>query len=59
MIGTPRVPWDAKGTFDGISNFRLDRRGKIYEHQVRHAMFSMHSLRMKQRRRCVECTLAP
>ena len=33
--GIPRVPWDAEGIFDGISTFRLDRKGKIYEHQVR------------------------
>ena len=33
--GVPRVPWDAEGIFDGISTFRLDRKGKIYEHQVR------------------------
>ena len=33
--GIPRVPWDAEGIFDGVSTFRLDRKGKIYEHQVR------------------------
>lgn len=32
--GIPRVPWEAEGTFDGISTYRLDNNGKIYEHSV-------------------------
>lgn len=32
--GIPRVPWEAEGTFDGISTYRLDGDGKIYEHSV-------------------------
>lgn len=32
--GIPRVPWKAEGVFDGVSTFKLDRTGKIYEHQV-------------------------
>ena len=32
--GVPRVPWDAEGVFDGISTFKLDKEGKIYEHSV-------------------------
>ncbi|KAG2487693.1 hypothetical protein HYH03_013692 [Edaphochlamys debaryana] len=32
--GIPRVPWEAEGTFDGISSYRLDSHGKIYEHSV-------------------------
>ncbi|KAG2431848.1 hypothetical protein HXX76_009341 [Chlamydomonas incerta] len=32
--GIPRVPWEAEGTFDGISTYRLDSHGKIYEHCV-------------------------
>lgn len=34
MHGIPRVPWEAEGTFDGISTYRLDQTGKIYEHFV-------------------------
>jgi hypothetical protein len=30
--GVPRVPWEAEGTFDGISKYTLDSEGKIYEH---------------------------
>lgn len=32
--GIPRVPWEAEGTFDGISTYKLDKSGKIYEHIV-------------------------
>lgn len=32
--GIPRVPWEAEGTFDGISTYKLDKNGKIYEHNV-------------------------
>lgn len=32
--GIPRVPWEAEGTFDGISTYRLDASGKVYEHVV-------------------------
>lgn len=32
--GIPRVPWEAEGTFDGISTYRLDSHGKIYDHSV-------------------------
>ncbi|GAB2276331.1 hypothetical protein Dimus_011063 [Dionaea muscipula] len=34
LRGTPRVPWEAKGDFQGTSRYKLDRRGKIYEHKV-------------------------
>ena len=32
--GIPRVPWEAQGRFDGISEYKLDKNGKIYEHKV-------------------------
>ncbi|KAH7433687.1 hypothetical protein KP509_07G081200 [Ceratopteris richardii] len=32
--GVPRVPWEAQGVFDGTSEYKLDKRGKIYEHKV-------------------------
>lgn len=32
--GVPRVPWEAEGLFDGVSSYRLDHQGKIYEHSV-------------------------
>jgi len=32
--GVPRVPWEAEGIFDGISTFKVDNNGKIFEHAV-------------------------
>ncbi|XP_052153787.1 uncharacterized protein LOC127771877 [Oryza glaberrima] len=32
--GIPRVPWEAHGRFDGASEYKLDKNGKIYEHKV-------------------------
>ncbi|KAL9228892.1 hypothetical protein vseg_004422 [Gypsophila vaccaria] len=32
--GVPRVPWESRGRFDGISEYKLDKNGKIYEHKV-------------------------
>uniref|UniRef100_A0A5B6ZH83 NTF2-like domain-containing protein n=1 Tax=Davidia involucrata TaxID=16924 RepID=A0A5B6ZH83_DAVIN len=34
LMGVPRVPWEAKGEFQGTSRYKLDRNGKIYEHRV-------------------------
>ncbi|CAN4108344.1 unnamed protein product [Withania somnifera] len=32
--GIPRVPWECHGRFDGTSEYKLDKDGKIYEHRV-------------------------
>lgn len=32
--GIPRVPWESHGRFDGTSEYKLDKNGKIFEHQV-------------------------
>ncbi|CAK9882486.1 unnamed protein product [Sphagnum jensenii] len=32
--GIPRVPWEAQGHFDGTSEYKLDKDGRIYEHKV-------------------------
>lgn len=37
--GVPRIPWETEGTFDGISTYKLDSSGKIYEHQVDNVIF--------------------
>ena len=34
IVGYPRLPAGACGIFDGVSEFRLDSQGKIYEHYV-------------------------
>nr|GMD61936.1 protein ABIL1-like isoform X2 [Ipomoea batatas] len=31
--GIPRVPWESRGRFDGTSEYKLDKTGKIYEHK--------------------------
>lgn len=40
MKGVPRVPWEAKGQFQGTSRYKLDRKGKIYEHKVDNLAFN-------------------
>lgn len=32
--GIPRVPWESRGRFDGTSIYKLDKKGKIFEHRV-------------------------
>jgi hypothetical protein len=32
--GVPRIPWEVEGRFEGVSEFKLDSEGKIYEHSV-------------------------
>jgi hypothetical protein len=33
-VGIPRVWWEAEGVIDGISTYKLDKKGKIYEHSI-------------------------
>lgn len=40
LRGIPRVPWEAKGEFQGTSRYKLDRNGKIYEHKVDNIAFN-------------------
>lgn len=40
LKGVPRVPWEAKGQFQGTSRYKLDRTGKIYEHKVDNLAFN-------------------
>lgn len=32
--GIPRVPWDGHARFDGTSEYKLDKNGKIFQHKV-------------------------
>lgn len=32
--GVPRVPWESHARFDGLSEYKLDRNGKIFQHRV-------------------------
>ena len=34
IVGVPRVWWKTDGTIDGISTYKLDSEGKIFEHSV-------------------------
>ncbi|KAI4355120.1 hypothetical protein L6164_003924 [Bauhinia variegata] len=34
VYGIPRVPWESRGRFDGTSEYKLDKKGKIFEHRV-------------------------
>ncbi|CAN7052696.1 unnamed protein product [Brassica rapa subsp. trilocularis] len=46
LKGIPRVPWEAKGEFQGTSRYKLDRNGKIYEHKVDNLAFNFpHQLK--------------
>ncbi|EXB62627.1 hypothetical protein L484_023922 [Morus notabilis] len=40
LKGVPRVPWEAKGQFQGTSRYKLDRQGKIYEHKIDNLAFN-------------------
>ncbi|KDP28545.1 hypothetical protein JCGZ_14316 [Jatropha curcas] len=37
--GIPRVPWESRARFDGISEYKLDRHGKIFQHRVDNVAF--------------------
>ncbi|KAL0797852.1 hypothetical protein Bca101_053026 [Brassica carinata] len=46
LKGVPRVPWEAKGEFQGTSRYKLDCTGKIYEHQFDNLAFNFpHKLK--------------
>ncbi|KAM0948711.1 putative NTF2-like domain superfamily protein [Dioscorea sansibarensis] len=40
LQGVPRVPWEARGRFQGTSRYKVDRNGKIYEHKVDNLAFN-------------------
>lgn len=40
LNGVPRVPWEARGQFQGTSRYKLDRNGKIFEHKVDNLAFN-------------------
>eukprot|EP00897_Mesotaenium_endlicherianum_P000447 jgi/Mesen1/10402/ME000081S09795 len=44
--GLPRVPWEAQGHFDGTSEYKLDKAGKIYEHKVYNVVMNNHKRQM-------------
>ncbi len=40
--GIPRVPWETQGHFDGTSEYKLDKDGRIYEHKVDNVIMNSH-----------------
>lgn len=49
LNGVPRVPWEARGQFQGTSRYKLDRNGKIYEHIVDNLEFNFPKVQMRSR----------
>ncbi|ONK65825.1 uncharacterized protein A4U43_C06F1360 [Asparagus officinalis] len=47
LQGVPRVPWETQGRFQGTSRYKLDRRGKVYEHKVDNLAFNFPRTVMK------------
>lgn len=40
--GIPRIPWESRGRFDGTSQYKLDKNGKIFEHRVDNVAMDAH-----------------
>ncbi|KAJ6822160.1 uncharacterized protein M6B38_389725 [Iris pallida] len=47
LQGVPRVPWEARGRFQGTSWYKVDRNGKIYEHKVDNLAFNFPRTMMR------------
>jgi hypothetical protein len=41
--GIPRVPWESHGQFDATSEYKFDKKGKIFEHRVDNIAFNSPS----------------
>ncbi|KAL6865241.1 hypothetical protein ACP4OV_016392 [Aristida adscensionis] len=61
--GIPRVPWEGYGCFDGTSEYKLDKNGKIYEHKVdnlaRNSRTKFKVLRVEELIRSLGCPSTP
>ncbi|XP_066363159.1 uncharacterized protein [Miscanthus floridulus] len=61
--GIPRVPWEGNGRFDGTSEYKLDKNGKIYEHKVdniaRNSPTKFKVLRVVELIRSIGCPSTP
>ncbi|CAN1762268.1 hypothetical protein LINPERHAP1_LOCUS8291, partial [Linum perenne] len=40
LHGVPRVPWEGLARLDGISEYKLDSKGEIYQHKVDNMAFN-------------------
>ncbi|XP_073288713.1 uncharacterized protein [Primulina huaijiensis] len=61
--GIPRIPWESRSRFDGTSEYKLDKNGKIYEHRVHNfALNGPHKfqvLGVEQMIRTIGCPSTP
>ncbi|CAA0820741.1 U11/U12 small nuclear ribonucleoprotein 59 kDa protein [Striga hermonthica] len=61
--GIPRIPWEVRSRFDGTSEYKLDREGKIYEHKVHNIALNgpqkFHVLSVDQLIQSVGCPSTP
>lgn len=61
--GVARVPWESHTRFDGTSEYKLDKNGKIYEHRVDNIAPSsppkFHVLAVQELIQSIGCTSTP
>ncbi|XP_010523775.1 PREDICTED: uncharacterized protein LOC104802051 [Tarenaya hassleriana] len=61
--GIPRVPWESHGRFDGTSEYKFDKNGKIYEHKVDNIALNsppkFHMLTVQELFEAVTCPSTP
>lgn len=61
--GMPRVPWESRGRFDGTSEYKLDKYGKIYEHRVHNVALNsppkFRMISMDELIRSISCPSTP
>ncbi|XP_075492823.1 uncharacterized protein LOC142530844 [Primulina tabacum] len=61
--GIPRMPWESRSRFDGTSEYKLDKYGKIYEHKVHNIALNSpqksHVLALEQLIQSIGCPSTP
>lgn len=61
--GIPRVPWESRGRFDGTSEYKLDKNGKIFQHRVDNVALTsppkFHVLAMEELIQSLGCPSTP
>lgn len=61
--GIPRVPWESRGRFDGTSEYKFDKNGKIYEHRVDNIAFNspskFHMVTVQELVEAIGCSSTP
>ncbi|KAL9320441.1 hypothetical protein ACSQ67_012280 [Phaseolus vulgaris] len=61
--GIARGPWESRGRFDGTSEYKLDKNGKIFQHRVDNVAHNTHSkfkvLRVEELLQSICCPSTP